>query len=98
MPAEAATALERVRYTDYLTREDEKAVVDQLPNVMYSSPVMDMPRPHQASAAASSKDTLVLGVSPVPLHPQPHRHRRPLLRRHDDITHQKCAVLARNSP
>jgi putative ABC transport system permease protein len=37
-----ATALERVRYTDYLTREDEKAVVDQLPNVMYSSPVMDM--------------------------------------------------------
>src|SRR5271167_4316657 len=37
-----ATAAERVRYTDYLTRLDEKAVDAQMPGVMYSSPVMDM--------------------------------------------------------
>jgi hypothetical protein len=37
-----ATNAERVRYTDYLTRDDEKAVDAQVPGVMYSSPVMDM--------------------------------------------------------
>ena len=36
------TAAERVRYNDYLTREDEKAVNAQLPGVMYSSPVLEM--------------------------------------------------------
>jgi putative ABC transport system permease protein len=42
-----ATAAERVLYSDYLTREDEKAVDAQLPGVIYSSPVLDDARPHQ---------------------------------------------------
>ena len=77
-----ATAAERVLYNDYLTREDEKAVADQLPGVMYSSPVMDM-HDRISFGGGVVKDTLVLGVSPqYHLHPQPHRHRRPLLRRY----------------
>src|SRR5580658_11348368 len=36
------TPAERVRYNDYLTRDDEKLVDQQLPNVMYSSPVVAM--------------------------------------------------------
>jgi putative ABC transport system permease protein len=63
MPAAAQPRLERVRYTDYLTREDEKAVDAQLPNVMYSSPVMDM-HDRISFGGGVVKDTLVLGVSP----------------------------------
>src|ERR1700728_4937289 len=37
-----ATPGERVRYNDYLTLEDEKAVDQQVPGVMYSSPVLTM--------------------------------------------------------
>src|SRR5450755_1905150 len=37
-----AAGTENVAYTDYLTREDEKAVVAQLPGIMYSSPVLQM--------------------------------------------------------
>ncbi len=40
-----ATASERVLYNDYLTRLDEKAVDQQVPGVMYSSPVLDDARP-----------------------------------------------------
>ena len=58
-----ATNSERVRYTDYLTREDEKAVDAQLPNVMYSSPVTDM-HDRISFGGGVVKDTLVLGVSP----------------------------------
>jgi putative ABC transport system permease protein len=36
------TSAERVRYNDFLTREDEKTVDAQLPSVMYSSPVLEM--------------------------------------------------------
>ena len=58
-----ATAAERVLYSDSLTREDEKAVVAQLPGVLYSSPVLTM---HEriAFGGGEFKDTLVLGVSP----------------------------------
>ena len=39
------TAAERVRYNDFLTREDEKAVVAQLPGVMYSGAGREPPVP-----------------------------------------------------
>jgi putative ABC transport system permease protein len=83
-----------VRYTDYLTREDEKAVVDQLPNVMYSSPVMDM-HDRISFGGGVVKDTLVLGVSPQYLF----IHNLIVTAGRffddtDDITHQKCAVVS----
>ena len=89
-----ATAAERVRYTDYLTVEDEKAVDAQLPNVMYSSPVMDM-HDRISFGGGVVKDTLVLGVSPA------YQYIHNLIvtggRFFDDTdesTHQKCAVVS----
>jgi putative ABC transport system permease protein len=88
-----ATAAERVRYNDFLTRDDEKAVVAQLPGVMYSSPVLEM---HDRISFGSgvTKDTLVLGVSPQYL------NIRNLLVSEgrfmddtDDSAHLKCAVV-----
>jgi ABC-type antimicrobial peptide transport system permease subunit len=40
-----AMGAEHTTFNDYLTREDEKAVLAQLPNVMYSSPIMEMHTP-----------------------------------------------------
>jgi putative ABC transport system permease protein len=57
------TTSERVLYNDYLTHEDEKAVDEQLPGVMYSSPVLSMHTPISFGGGVV-KDTLVLGVSP----------------------------------
>jgi putative ABC transport system permease protein len=89
-----ATSAERVRYTDYLTVEDEKAVDAQLPNVMYSSPVMDM-HDRISFGGGVVKDTLVLGVSPA------YEYIHNLIvtggRFFDDTdesTHQKCAVVS----
>ena len=79
-----ATGAERVLYNDYLTREDEKAVIAQLPGVMYSSPVLEM-HDRISFGGGVVKDTLVLGVSPqyryirnllVPCGPLLRRHRR----------------------
>jgi putative ABC transport system permease protein len=89
-----ATAAERVRYTDYLTGDDEKAVKAQLPNVMYSSPVMDM---HDRISLGGGvvKDTLVLGVSPQYMYI--HNLIVTVGRFFDDTdntTHQKCAVVS----
>jgi putative ABC transport system permease protein len=89
-----ATAAERVRYTDYLTREDEKAVDAQLPGVMYSSPVMDM-HDRISFGGGVVKDTLVLGVSPQYLF----IHNLIVTAGRffddtDDSTHQKCAVVS----
>jgi putative ABC transport system permease protein len=82
------------RYTDYLTREDEKAVDAQLPGVMYSSPVMDM---HDRISFGSGvvKDTLVLGVSPeyLLIHNLIVTAGR-FFDDTDDATHQKCAVVS----
>ena len=58
-----ATAAERARYTDYLTREDEKAVDQQVPGVMYSSVVLEMHN-RISFGGGIQKDTVVLGVSP----------------------------------
>ncbi len=80
-------------YNDSLTRDDEKAVLAQLPGVMYSSPVMEM---HARINFGSGvvKDTLVLGVSPQ------YRDIRNLLvpagrffDETDESAHIKCAVV-----
>ncbi len=89
-----ATQAERVRYTDYLTRDDEKAVLSQLPDVMYSSPVMDM-HDRISFGGGVVKDTLVLGVSPQ----YQYIHNLIVTAGRffddtDDSTHQKCAVVS----
>jgi putative ABC transport system permease protein len=88
-----AMGIERTVFNDYLTREDEKAVLAQLPNVMYSSPVMEMHTPI-SFGRGMVKDTLVLGVSPQ------YRQIRNLimpagrfLDETDDFAHIKCAVV-----
>jgi putative ABC transport system permease protein len=89
-----ATAAERVRYSDFLTRDDEQAVLAQLPDVMYSSPVMDMHDPISFGGGVV-KDTLVLGVSPQ--YQYIHNLQVPAGRFFDDTddsTHQKCAVVS----
>ena len=50
-------------YNDFLTRDDERAVVQQVPSVMYSSPVLET---HERVGFGGGvvKDTLVLGVVP----------------------------------
>ena len=58
-----ATPAERARYTDYLTREDEKAVDQQVPGVIYSSPVLEMHN-RISLGGGLTKDVAVLGVSP----------------------------------
>jgi putative ABC transport system permease protein len=80
--------------SDFLTVEDQKAVVAQLPGVLYSSPVVDM-HDRISFGGGVMKDTLILGVSPQ------YRNIRNLLipsgRFLDDIddsSHAKCAVVS----
>jgi putative ABC transport system permease protein len=89
-----ATAAERVLYNDSMTRDDEKAVLAQLPGVEYSSPIAQM---HEriSFGGGVTKDTLVLGVSPQ------YQHIRNLLvpfgrffDEEDDSAHIKCAVVS----
>jgi putative ABC transport system permease protein len=89
-----ATAAERVRYNDFLTREDEKAVDAQVPSVMYSSPVMDM-HDRISFGGGVVKDTLVLGVSPayIYIHNLIVTSGR-FFDDTDETTHQKCAVVS----
>src|ERR1700761_7542056 len=48
---------------DYLTREDETAVIEQVPSVPFSSPMLQM-QPRISFGNGVTKDILVLGVSP----------------------------------
>jgi putative ABC transport system permease protein len=89
-----ATAAERVRYNDFLTREDEKAVVAQLPGILYSSPILTM-HDRISFGGGVTKDTLVLGVSPQ------YQNIRNLLMtvgrfldETDNSAHIKCAVVS----
>jgi putative ABC transport system permease protein len=87
-----ATA-EHVVNDDPLTRDDEKAVLAQLPGVMYSSPVQQT---HDRISIGSgvTKETLVLGVSPQ--YQNIHNLLVPMgrfLDETDDISHTKCAVV-----
>ena len=87
------TAAERVRYNDFMTREDEKAVDDQVPGVMYSSPVLAMHN-RISFPGGTQKDTVVLGVSPQ------YQNIRNLIvtvgrffDQIDDTEHIRCAVV-----
>lgn len=88
-----ALASEQVLYNDYLTRDDEKAILSQVPGILYSSPILEM---HDRINFGSGviKDTLVLGVSPQ------YRFIRNLLvpvgrfiDETDDAADIKCAVV-----
>jgi putative ABC transport system permease protein len=88
-----STASERVLYDDYLTRDDEKAVLAQVPGVLYSSPILTM-HDRISFGGGIIKDTLVLGVSPQ------YQQIRNLvvpqgrfLDETDDTAHIKCAVV-----
>ena len=85
---------DRVLYNDYLTRDDERAVLAQLPGIMYSSPVLQMQAPINFGGGVT-RDTLVLGVSPQ------YRYIHSLLVPNgrffddtDDAAHIKCAVVS----
>jgi len=88
-----ASAAERVRYNDYLTRDDEKIVDQQVPGVMYSSPVLTMHN-RLSFPGGTQRDTTVLGVTPE------YRQIRNLIATDgrffddiDDATHARCAVV-----
>jgi putative ABC transport system permease protein len=88
-----SSASGRVLYNDSLTRDDEKAVLAQVPSVLYSSPVLET-RDRISFGGGVVKDTLVLGVSPQ------YKDVRNLivlagrfLDEEDEISHTKCAVV-----
>ncbi len=88
-----ALAAEQVLYNDYLTRDDEKAILSQVPGIMYSSPILEM-HDRINFGGGVVKDTLVLGVSPQ------YQHIRNLLvpvgrfiDETDDAADIKCAVV-----
>jgi len=58
-----ATGADQVLYNDYLTREDEKAVVAQVPSVLASSPILET-HDRISFGGGVVKDTLIMGVSP----------------------------------
>jgi putative ABC transport system permease protein len=58
-----STGTESAVYNDYLTREDERAVVTQVPSVLYSSPILET-HDRISFGGGVVKDTLVLGVVP----------------------------------
>jgi putative ABC transport system permease protein len=89
-----ATPAERARYTDYLTRDDEKWVNQEVPGIMYSSPVLEMHN-RVSFPGGVQKDTTVLGVDPQ------YQYIRNLIvtdgrffDETDDTTHIKCAVVS----
>jgi putative ABC transport system permease protein len=78
---------------DFLTREDETAVLDRVPSVAFSSPMLQM---HDRISLGNGvvKDILVLGVSPQ------YRQVRNLILLNgrffddaDEVTHSKVAVV-----
>ncbi len=83
----------RVLYNDSLTRDDERAVLAQVPSVLFSSPILEM---HESISFGGGvvKDTLVMGVSPQ------YKDVRNLmvlsgrfLDDEDESAHIKCAVV-----
>lgn len=84
----------RMMYNDALTRDDETAVLAQVPSVIYSSPILET---HERISFGGGvvKDSLIMGVSPE------YRQIRNLMllsgRFFDDrdaSAHLKCAVVA----
>jgi len=88
-----ATPAERARYTDYLTVDDEKWVDQEVPGIMYSSPVLEMHN-RVSFPGGIQRDTVVLGVNPQ------YQNIRNLIvttgrffDERDDSEHIKCAVV-----
>jgi putative ABC transport system permease protein len=88
-----ATGTENTIYNDYLTHDDERAVVAQVPSVQYSSPVLEM-HDRISFGGGVVKDTLVLGVVPE------YQHVRNLVMtqgrfmdEQDESAHIKCAAV-----
>jgi putative ABC transport system permease protein len=88
-----SSASGRVLYNDSLTLEDEKAVMAQVPSVLYASPILEM-HERLSFGGGVTKDTLVMGVSPA------YKNVRNLMvlsgRYFDDAdeaAHIKCAVV-----
>jgi putative ABC transport system permease protein len=88
-----STSSGRVLYNDPLTRDDEKAVLTQVPSVIASSPVLET-HDRISFGGGVVKDTLVLGVSPE------YKDVRNLIvlagrffDDEDDKGHIKCAVV-----
>ena len=88
-----ASGSDQVLYNDSLTRDDEKAVLAQVPSVIYSSPILEM-HDRISFGGGVVKDTLVMGVSPQ------YRDVRNLLvlsgrflDEEDENAHIKCAVV-----
>jgi putative ABC transport system permease protein len=88
-----SSASGKVLYNDSLTRDDEKAVLAQVPSVLFSSPILEM---HERISFGGGvvKDTLVMGVSPE------YKDVRNLMvlagrffDEQDDKAHIKCAVV-----
>jgi putative ABC transport system permease protein len=88
-----ASGSDRILYNDSLTRDDETAVLSQVPSVLYSSPILEM---HERISFGGGvvKDTLVMGVSPQ------YKDVRNLmvlagrfLDDEDESAHIKCAVV-----
>src|SRR5580698_4965965 len=89
-----ATPAELARYTDYLTQDDEKAVDQQVPGIMYSSPVLEMHN-RVGFPGGVQKVTTVLGVN------YQYQFIRNLIVTDgrffdgtDDTMHIKCAVVS----
>jgi putative ABC transport system permease protein len=88
-----AVGAEKVVYNDFLTRDDEKAVLAAVPSVVASSPVLQS-HDRISFGGGVVKDTLVLGVSPQ------YRDVRNLIvlsgrffDEQDENAHIKCAVV-----
>ena len=88
-----AIGAEKVVYNDFLTRDDEKAVLAAVPSVVASSPVLQS-HDRISFGGGVVKDTLVLGVSPQ------YRDVRNLIvlsgrffDEEDENAHIKCAVV-----
>jgi len=58
-----AVGAEKVQYNDFLTRDDEQAVLARVPSIVASSPVLQS-HDRISFGGGVVKDTLVLGVSP----------------------------------
>ena len=88
-----STGTESADYNDYLTREDERAVVAQVPSVEFSSPVLEM-HDRISFGGGVVKDTLVLGV--VPQYQQVRNlivTNGRFMDDEDENAHIKCAVV-----
>jgi putative ABC transport system permease protein len=89
----SSTPAEQVLNNDSLTLDDEKAVLAQVPGIVYSSPVVDM-HDRISFGGGVVKDTLVLGVSPE--YQQIRNLLVPVGRFFDDednYAHIRCAVV-----